>query len=349
MQKHKIAVIFGGCSPEHEVSLQSAYSVITHINNSKYEPILLGITRFGEWFHFFGSFEKIKNDTWHNSADCVKAIISPDRETHGVIVFNNDNINLIRIDAAFPVLHGKNGEDGTVQGLLELAGIAIVGCNTLSSALCIDKDKAHIIAKVMGIAVPHSFVFNCNTSFSIIYERADELGYPLFIKPVNAGSSFGITKVFNKDELPTAVKLASRYDNEIIIEENIQGFEVGCAVLGKERLIIGELDEIELSDGFFNFKEKYTLETAAIHVAARLSSETTKKAKETAGIIYKALGCSGFARVDMFITPSDEIFFNEVNTVPGFTVHSRYSNMLKAIGMSFEQVVNAAIESAVSE
>jgi len=349
MKKHKIAVLFGGCSPEYEISLQSAYSVITHLDNTKYDTVLLGITRSGEWLYFSGTPEKIIDDTWNNPADCIKAIISPDRKTQGILILDKDHANSLRLDAAMPVLHGKNGEDGTVQGLLELAGIPVVGCKTLASALCMDKDRAHKIAGAVGVNVPRSFTTKNKTDEMACFEQAEKLGYPLFVKPVNAGSSYGITKVMNKSELPTAVKLAFEYDNEIIVEENIPGFEIGCAVLGNDNLVIGMLDEIELANGFFDYKEKYTLETASIHVPARISEEKAEEAKETAKTIYKALGCTGFARVDMFITPSGEIVFNEVNTIPGFTTHSRYPNMLKAIGMTFEQVIDTAIKLAVAK
>ena len=347
MKKHKIAVLFGGCSPEYGISLQSAYSVITHIDNTKYDPVLLGITQSGEWFCFSGDAKKINYDTWNNPADCVKAIISPDRETHGVLILDNDKTYPIWLDAAMPVLHGKNGEDGTVQGLLELAGIPVVGCKTLASALCMDKDRAHKIAGMIGVSVPRSFTLDDETDVEVSFEQAEKFGYPLFVKPVKAGSSYGITKVLSKNELPAAIKLAFEHDNEIIVEENIAGFEIGCAVLGNDSLIVGMIDEIELADGFFDYKEKYTLETSSIHVPARIPEEKAEEARETAKEIYKALGCTGFARVDMFITPSGEIVFNEVNTIPGFTTHSRYPNMLKAIGMTFEQVIDMAIEPAV--
>jgi D-alanine---D-serine ligase len=347
MEKRKIAVLFGGCSPEYEISLRSAFSVITHISNAKCDPVLLGITQYGEWFCFSGDVKKIYDDTWKNAADCVRAIISPDRTTQGVLIFDSDNTYSIKLDAAMPVLHGKNGEDGTVQGLLELAGIPVVGCKTLASALCMDKDSAHKIAGTVGVSIPLSFIIKYGVAKAAYLEQAEKLGYPLFVKPVNAGSSYGITKVFSENELPAAVKLAFEYNNEIIIEQNVQGFEIGCAILGNDSLIVGMIDEIELTDGFFNHKEKYNLETSAIHVPARISEEKAAEAKETAKTIYKALGCTGFARVDMFLTPSGEIVFNEVNTIPGFTTHSRYPNMLKALGMTLEQVIDMAIELAV--
>ena len=351
MKKRKIAVLFGGCSPEHEVSLKSAYSVITHMDNSKYEPVMLGITRRGKWFHFFGSPEKIVEDTWRNSSDSVRAIISPCRDVGGVLIFENDgNIRTVKLDAAMPVLHGKNGEDGTVQGLLELAGIPVVGCKTLASALCMDKDRAHKIVEAAGVRIPRSFTSKREADMEQHFARAADLGYPLFVKPVKAGSSFGITKVSDQGGLENAIKLAFFYDDEVIVEENIEGFEVGCAVFGENGdTIVGELDEIELASGFFNYKEKYTLETSAIHVPARIEANKAAEMKTAAKVIYQALGCSGFARVDLFLTPSGDIVFNEVNTIPGFTPHSRYPNMLKAVGMSFEQVIDGVIALAVKE
>ncbi|MCL2111256.1 MAG: D-alanine--D-serine ligase VanG [Clostridiales bacterium] len=355
MDRPKIAVLFGGCSPEHDVSLKSAYSVVEHIDRERYDPVLLGISRAGEWFHFDGDADKIRDDTWLNPKDCTNAIISPDRKTQGLLVFGRDpaEVRTVRLDAAMPILHGRNGEDGTVQGLLELAGIPVVGCGTLASALCMDKDRAHKIVAIAGIRVPRSFTLTQHPHQSKpnmpedILAQADALGYPLFVKPIKTGSSFGITMVPDRDGLTAAIKLAFEYDDEIIIEENIPGFEIGCAVLGSHNPTVGEPDEIELNGGFFDYNEKYTFETSAIHVPARISADIAERAKDTAKTIYKALGCNGFARVDMFLTPSGELIFNEVNTIPGFTAYSRYPNMLKAIGMSFESVVNTAIEAAI--
>lgn len=349
MNKLKIAVLFGGYSSEYNISLQSAYSVITHLDINKYEPVLLGITSSGEWFRFSGDPSKIKDNTWCNPSDCVRAIISPSREVHGVLEFDAGKIRAIRLDAAMPVLHGKNGEDGTVQGLLELAGIPIVGCKTLASALCMDKDRAHKIAYAAGVRIPRSFILENEVNEETALEKAGNIGYPLFVKPVRAGSSLGITKVLNRDELLAAVKLAFTYDDKVIIEENISGFEVSCAVLGNDKLIVGELGEIELAGGFFDYKEKYTPQTYFFHVPARIPAKKAEEIKNTARIIYRALGCTGFARVDMFLTPSGEIVFNEVNTIPGFTTYSSYPHMLKAAGMTFEQIIDTAIRLAVSE
>ena len=347
MDKLKIAIIFGGRSPEYDISLKSAYSVITHIDVTKYEPVLLGITRSGEWFLFSGPPEKIGEDTWNNPDDCVRAIISPDHGAHGVLVFSGDGTRLIRLDAAMPVLHGKNGEDGTVQGLLELAGIPVIGCRTLASALCMDKNKAHKIAEAAGVRVARSFTLQNGNDKAAILRQAEELGYPLFVKPVRNGSSYGITRVPNKGELYAAVKLAFEYDDEVIVEENIEGYEVGCAVLGNDFLIVGDIDEVELQDGFLDYKEKYTPETSVTRISKGINKQKSTELKETAKTIFRALGCAGFARVDMFLTPNGEIVFNEVNTIPGFTAHSRFPNMLKSIGMTFGQIVNEAIDLAV--
>ena len=245
------------------------------------------------------------------------------------------------MDLVFPVLHGKNGEDGTLQGIFELSGIPRIGCNTLSSALCMDKDRAHKLVSLAGIAVPKSVTFN-RFSMDDTLSKAD-LTYPLFVKPVRAGSSFGITKIFTQQELSTAIELAFEHDTEVIVEEAVDGFEVGCAVLGTDMLTVGRVDEIELSDGFFDYAEKYTLKTSKIHMPARISPETEKQIQKAAVTIYKALSCSGFARVDMFLTTSGEIVFNEVNTIPGFTSHSRYPNMMKGIGLSFADMLDRLI------
>lgn len=345
----KIAVIFGGCSPEYSVSLQSAHAVICAMDKLKLEPVLIGITREGDWFRFYGAIDKIPNDTWHNAADCVPAAVSPNRTDHAILEFKGDTVLKVPVDAAFPVLHGKNGEDGTVQGMFELAGIPVVGCGLLASALCMDKDRAHKLVEAAGIAVPRSFTLKKGMTAENAHAQADRIGYPLFVKPVKAGSSFGITKAADQSELLPAIELAFGYDDTVIVEECISGFEVGCAVLGTEELTVGEVDEIELADGFFDYTEKYTLKTSAIHVPARIDAATAEKIKESAKKVYRALDCRGFARVDLFLTDSGRIVFNEVNTIPGFTAHSRYPNMMKAIGMSFETIISTVIELAAKK
>lgn len=347
-QRKRIAILFGGCSPEYGVSLQSAYSVITHLDREKYEPVLIGISNAGDWSQYVGEIEKILIDTWCNEEDCIPVVVSPNRTVHGIVTIKNGKIRETHIDAVFPVLHGKNGEDGTVQGMFELAGIPVVGCGVLSSALCMDKDRAHKLVQAAGISVPQSFVLQSGEDAEAAIRQAERIGYPLFVKPVRAGSSYGITKVTGWNQLPEALKLAFSYDNTVIVEECISGFEVGCAVLENDGFVVGEVDEIELENGFFDFTEKYTLKTSSIHVPARISAEKAGEIKETAKLIFKTLDCRGFARVDMFLDDTGRIVFNEVNTIPGFTTRSRFPNMMKAAGISLEQVISMAVDRAVT-
>lgn len=341
MKKIKIAIIFGGNSTEYEVSLQSAYSVFENIDTERYEVIPVGITRDGEWYHYTGERSSILDNTWFMDQKHLRSVaVSGNRSVHGFLELAEDKYSILPADLVFPVLHGKNGEDGTLQGMFELAGIPVVGCNTLSSALCMDKDRAHKLVSLAGIQVPKSVTFRNFEKETAMKEIAETLQFPLFVKPVRAGSSFGITKINSKEELGAAVELALEHDTEVIAEEEISGFEVGCAVLGTETLTVGRVDEIELSSGFFDYTEKYTLKTSNIHMPARIDADAEKRIQEAAVTIYKVLGCSGFARVDMFYTPSGEIIFNEVNTIPGFTSHSRYPNMMKGIGLSFAQMLD---------
>ena len=315
MQKKKIAIIFGGNSTEYEVSLQSAFSVFENINKEKFDIVPIGITRNGDWYHYTGKKEKIANNTWFEDNENLYSVaVSQNRSVKGFIEFKEEKFYIIKVDLIFPVLHGKNGEDGTLQGLFELAGIPVVGCDTLSSALCMDKDKAHKLVSLAGISVPKSVTFKFSGKKAALKKIEKELSYPLFVKPVRAGSSFGITKVTKQQELETAIQLAFEHDAEVIVEETINGFEVGCAVLGIDELIVGRID-----------------------------AETEKRIQDTAIIIYKTMGCSGFARVDMFYTTSGEIVFNEVNTIPGFTSHSRYPSMMKGIGLSFADMLDKLI------
>lgn len=343
MEKKVIAVLFGGNSSEYEVSLQSASSVLENINREKYEVVPIGITRQGDWFHYKGETNKVKDNTWSEDSDNLSpVVVSHNPNLAGIIELGESEYKKIKLDLAFPVLHGKNGEDGTVQGVFELANIPVVGCGLLSSALCMDKDMAHRLVDAAGISVPKAVMLDQTFCWDFD-KQTEELRYPLFIKPVRAGSSFGITKIYKREDLEAAVNLAFEYDDKVIIEENIEGFEVGCAVLGKEELIVGRVDEIELTEGFFDYTEKYTLKSSKIHMPARIDAESEKRVQETAIKIYKALGCSGFARVDMFYTPSGRIVFNEVNTIPGFTSHSRYPNMMKGIGISFAEMLDKLI------
>ena len=392
MSKCRLAVLFGGCSPEYRVSLQSAHGVLTHLDPQKYEPVPLGITRDGRWFLYTGPYDALPDDTWHLGPCCVPAVLSPDRELHGLLLLNAAGPSTLRLDAALPVLHGRNGEDGTVQGLLELAGIPVAGCGVLSSALCMDKELAHQVARASGVEVPRSvgdnrFMAHCavqwpnvrfigfeanewlhdedrliafiggaqidpygNVNSTCIYGKGD------YIKPqtrftgfggANGTSSFGVTRVTAQSELFAAVSAALERDDKVVVEEEVSGFEVGCAVLGDRDLTLGRPDEIELQKGFFTYDEKYHLITARIHTPARISPSQEQAVQALSSKLYRALDCRGMARVDLFLTPDGRLIFNEINTIPGFTAHSRYPAMMAAAGLSFSQVLDRLIETAV--
>ena len=356
MKTKNILLFFGGYSSEYEVSLESAAGVVRNLNTAQFTPILVGITREGDWYHYTGDLERIADDTWRmDTAHCSPASLSPNRSSHELLVYGENTLMRIPIDVAMPVLHGRNGEDGTLQGLIELAGIPLAGCGTLASALCMDKDRAHRLVSQTGIRTPQALVLDMPVSKASpsVPEQAQTfarlVGFPLYVKPLKAGSSYGVSKVLSPCQLDAAIETAFAYDNRVILEENIPGFEVGCAVLGTRELITGEVDEIELSGGFFDYTEKYTLKTSTIHVPARISADKAREIKLTALKIYRTLGCSGFARVDLFLTPDGEIVFNEVNTIPGFTEHSRYPGMMKAAGLGFPQVLERILNQALAE
>lgn len=338
-----ILVLFGGCSTEHEVSLHSAHGILSHMDPGRYAPLPVGITREGRWLLYTGPLSHLEDGTWQSQPECVPCTLSLDRGPGRLLLLDGSG-GWRAFDAAFPVLHGKNGEDGTVQGLLELTGVPLIGCGALSSALCMDKDRSHKLAALAGVRVPRSLLFRQGTAEEDVAAAARELGYPLFVKPVRAGSSFGVSRVDGPERLAAAVEAAFVHDREILLEEAVPGFEVGCAVLGNEALTVGAVDEIELCRGFFDYEEKYTLKTSAIHCPARIAPEKAAEILETAKVIYRALDCRVFARVDLFLTPWGEILFNEVNTIPGFTAHSRYPSMMAAAGWGFTTLVSRIIE-----
>ena len=347
-KKQRIAVLFGGQSSEYTVSLTSAAAVLQAIDTEEYEVIPVGISEDGTWFHYRGAYQKIEDNSWASDPENRNRVtVYYDAKVKGLLELDEsrNTFSITEIDLAFPVLHGKNGEDGTVQGALELAGIPVIGCGTASSALCMDKDRAHKLVLQAGIRAPKSVAFRKEETEDALKTIKKTLSFPLFVKPVRAGSSIGISRVLNQEELEAAIQTAFQYDEDVIVEEEIPGFEVGCAVLGSDELRTGRVDEIEIAGGFFDFHEKYSLETSKIHMPARIDGRTEKKIQLTAKKIFRALGCSGFARVDMFLTPDGEIVFNEVNTIPGMTSHSRFPNMMKGVGMSFADVISAMIHS----
>lgn len=340
MKRTRILLLFGGNSSEYEVSLQSASAVLEAIDPARFEVLPVGITRSGTWYRYTGEAGRIADNSWfEDSAHRYPVLVSPSPSMRGLWECADRRWRRIEAELAFPVLHGRNGEDGTVQGLFELMGLPVVGCDTLSSALCMDKDRAHRLVSLCGIPAPKSVSFSKREQEAGLREITETLRWPIFVKPVRAGSSFGVTRAAAPDALPEAIETAFAYDTRVIAEEAVEGVEVGCAVLGTDELTVGRVDEIELSGGFFDYTEKYTLKTSRIHMPARIDSATEARIRQAAVTVYRALGCGGFARVDFFLTPSGEIFFNEVNTIPGLTAHSRFPNMMKGIGLDFPQMI----------
>ncbi|OPA73991.1 hypothetical protein BVG16_26495 [Paenibacillus selenitireducens] len=349
MSRYKVAVLFGGMSTEHQVSLQSAAAVIDHIPHDKYEVMCIGITEEGQWLHYVGGIDRIRDGSWHQQETCRTASIHVDRSQPGILLLGDDGqYSHVHVDCVFPVLHGKNGEDGTVQGLLQLSGIPYVGCDTASSAVSMDKVFAQDLVKSAGIATTEYFYVTKSTydEKKMDAKIQESFGYPIFVKPSSSGSSVGITKVYDAVSLDRAVQHAFIYDGKVICEKEVKGIEVGCAVYGNDQLATGVIGEIEPSRDFLDYDDKYLLGEIKQHVPARISPALLDAVRQRGMEVYRVLGCRGMARVDFFITPDGKILFNEINTMPGFTASSRYPAMIAAAGMSYSELIDRLIELA---
>lgn len=344
MNKISVAVLFGGCSSEHDISLISASTIINNLNMDKYIVHLIGITKDGEFFKYNGDTENIKNGTWIEK-DIQKCIISPDRKHHGIIILENGKFEVVNIDVVIPALHGKNGEDGTIQGLLQLAGINFVGCDMISSANCMDKELTHIILENAKVKMA-SWV--CGKAYedknNIINRVESKLKYPVFIKPANAGSSIGVSKAKNKDELIKALDVAFENDKKAIIEETIIGKEIECAILGNQHpksTLPGEI--VSANEEIYDFEAKYINSMSNLYIPARISQDIMDSIRKQAIKAYKAIGCQGLSRVDFFVTENSDILLNEINTFPGFTEISMYPKMWGNMGIKIEQLLDELI------
>ncbi|MFE6779645.1 D-alanine--(R)-lactate ligase [Streptomyces sp. NPDC057702] len=341
MRRLKIGILFGGRSEEHGVSVKSAREVARHLDTAQYEPFYVGITKSGAWKLCDGP-----DADWETTGR--PAALSPDSDVRGLLVQERGRYGTIQLDVVLPVLHGTLGEDGAIQGLLELSGIPYVGCDIQSSALCMDKSLSYLVARSAGIATPNFWTFAADEKID-----ADELSYPVFVKPARSGSAFGVTKVSAKEELPAAVDAAREYDTKVLVEEAVVGSEIGCAVLGNgPDLVTGELDRIALSHGFFRIHQEDAPETGSENSAAIVPADISEDARllvrEAATAVYRALGCRGLARVDMFLTDSGDVVLNEVNTLPGLTSYSRYPRMMAAAGLSMGEVIDRAVALALT-
>jgi len=338
----KLAVLFGGCSEEHPISVKSAQEIAKALDPGKYEPFYVGITTDGAWRLCEGP-----GAGWETGS-CRPAVLSPDRGVHGLLVLDRGRHETVRVDVVLPVLHGKLGEDGAMQGLLELSGIPYVGCDVQSSALCMDKSLAYVVARSAGIATPDYCVVTATDDVD-----PDGLRYPVFVKPARSGSSFGVSKVARSDELRRAVDTARRFDSKVLVEQAVVGSEVGCAVLGDGAdVTVGEVDRIALSHGFFRIHQERDPERGSENstaiVPADVSAETRAAVQDTAKAVYRALGCRGLARVDTFVTDDGVVVLNEVNTFPGMTSYSRYPRMMAAAGLPLAEVIDRLVSSALA-
>lgn len=352
MDKIRVLVLFGGQSSEHEISEISATNILNNLDE-RVEPTMVGITMAGEWFLYEGNIADIKGCGWEKSPYLTPAILSPDATHGGLLVFErNGSVRRIEIDVVYPALHGKYGEDGTIQGLCELAGIPCVGPSMLSSAICMDKTVAKIYFEALGIpqakwVTVHSFDLE-KKSNAILDEIEEKLGYPVFVKPANAGSSVGIGKAKNRETLLECLFTAADYDRKILVEEFIKGREIESAAIGNRKVKIAEPGEVVSCNEFYDFEAKYQ-EPSTIEIPANIDQKHIDKIKEYAKTLFLGLGLTGLSRLDFFVTDEDEVKINEINTLPGFTDISMYPKMMEHIGFSQQDLVFELITLAIDE
>lgn len=349
MAKTRVAVIFGGMSNEHDISLLSASNVISNLDPDKYEIIPIGITKKGRWFFFPGDISCIKNGSWENDPDNVPAAILPDPLYRGIMKISDNRMSQVKVDVVFPVLHGKYGEDGTIQGLLDMSGIPYVGCGCFSSAACMDKEFAHNVLQFNGINMARYRTVkqsDLNRLDEICESIGDELDYPLFVKPACSGSSVGVNKACSFEDLKNAVKLAFTHDKKVIVEEFIKGRELECAVLGTDSPFASDVGEIISCNDFYDYDAKYILGTSGLAIPADISKEISGEIRDTAVKAFKAIGCFGLARVDFFLGDNGKVYLNEINTMPGFTSISMYPKLMEKLGIPYGELLDRLIKLA---
>lgn len=349
-KKINIAVLFGGKSAEHEVSVQSAKNIVRALDKHKYDVTLVGIDKNGAWLPFneprlFSSKRILLGEQQTSGGTNIVAY-----NTHGEFLKRDaTNVKTRKIDVVFPILHGSFGEDGTIQGLLKLANVPFVGAGVLGSAVGMDKDVMKRLLQDAGLPIPKFLVYRKNDEKKIIFEKVKrKLGLPFFVKPANLGSSVGITKVHDKLEFTTALDSAFLYDNKIIVEKYIEGKEIECSVLGNEEPIASVCGEVVPSHEFYSYEAKYLDEKgASLFIPAAIPSRISKKIQALAVKVFKVLCCEGMARVDFFVTRDNNIIVNEINTIPGFTSISMYPKLWEASGIPYAKLINTLIELAI--
>ena len=347
----RVGILFGGRSAEHEVSLQSAKNIIDAIDTKKYEVVLIGIDKKGQW-HLNQESRFLLPAVESGLPELPEAgenlALVPGKQDEQLVALSGQQ-RLGPLDVIFPVLHGPFGEDGTVQGLLKLANIAFVGAGVLGSAVGMDKDVMKRLLRDAGIPIARFIAANRYSSKEIDFDHArGQLGLPLFIKPANLGSSVGISKAKNREEFESAVRDAFHYDHKILIEECIKGREIECSVLGNDNPIASVPGEILPRHEFYSYEAKYLDEDGAVlEIPAKLPPETSERIRELAIKTFTVLCCEGMARVDFFLRNGEEIIVNEINTIPGFTRISMYPKLWEATGISYSELIDRLIQLAV--
>jgi len=351
MSKVRVGIIFGGRSAEHEVSLQSARNIVDALDRARFEPVLIGIDKTGHWH-----LNDTSNFLLNQENPALIALNQSNREL--AVVPGKANQQLVEtsgtgllehVDVIFPIVHGTLGEDGCLQGLLRMADLPFVGSDVLGSAVCMDKDISKRLLRDAGIAVTPFITLTRSNAARTSFEAAvNKLGLPMFVKPANQGSSVGVSKVGDEAEYFAAVELALGFDEKVLVESAVKGREIECAVLGNENPIASGCGEIVVSSGFYSYDSKYIDDQAAqVVVPADISQEASERIRGLAIEAFEVLGCSGLARVDVFLTEEGEVLINEINSLPGFTRISMYPKLWQAAGMSYSELVSRLIELAL--
>lgn len=355
-KKIRVVVLFGGQSSEHEVSRISAKSVLENMDPNRYDIHMIGITKNGEWLRYNGDIKHLASGEWEDIAranlisESIRAV--GDAATcMDLIAVRGQDGRTETVDVAFPVLHGPNGEDGSVQGLLQLAGVPYVGCDILSSAACMDKEFTKLVLNNAGI--PQAGYIKVlrdeiEGSIQVIKSMVDErIGWPCFVKPANAGSSVGVSKVREPENLLEALRQAAKYDNKILIEEFIDGRELECAILGNQHPMASVVGEIKPSNEFYDYNAKYLDGKSDTIIPADIEPQVAEQIRNYAVKAFKALGCSGLSRVDFFLeNGTNKVILNEINTMPGFTEISMYSKLWAASGIPYPELIDRLIQLA---
>ena len=355
MQSEKMCVVllFGGMSSEHEVSRVSVGNFVNNIDREKYEVLTVGITKEGRWLYTEATAAQMADGSWEELAGNMACVISPDRADHGMILFTPEgHVEKVHVDVVIPVLHGLWGEDGTVQGLLELAGIPYVGCGVLASAVCMDKAVANALFEANG--VPHTRWlaadrWEIESDLEGVCEGVEKkLGWPVFVKPANAGSSVGISKVSSRDELKKAIDLALENDRKVVFEAFVDGQEVECAVIGSDPAVATRPGEILAGAEFYTYDDKYKNGVSQTVIPAHLPEAKLDEVKTYAAMAYTALGCEGLARCDFFVEKdTGRVLINEINTLPGFTPISMYPKLMEHEGIPVPALMDRLIALAL--